>query len=141
MTTPVSPGVLPIALVETPPGVFGVLPPVAPLSEIVVTDAAGETYNEGDIPSEIVVSSERIGSTNETPAGAPLQLDAAETAQAMAPALAWLDEVKAEQDAADALKFDAGHPAIALAQSFESGAGRPSDGLPRYFTPEPPKLR
>lgn len=142
MATPLSPGgATVLATAETPPGVSGVLPLVAPLSEIVVTDPAGDAYVEGDIPPEIVVGSELIGSTDETPASAPLQLSAAETARAMAPALEWLDEVKKEQDAADAPKLDAAHPAIALAQRYQVGSGRPGKRPARYHTPEPPKLR
>lgn len=55
MAAPLSPEALDTPLVETPPGVSGVSSPVAPLSEIVVTDVAGDTYEEGDIQPEIVV--------------------------------------------------------------------------------------
>lgn len=77
-------------------------------------------------PPEIVVGSE---------------LSAAETARAMAPALAWLDELKKEQAAEDAPKLDAAHPAIELAQSFVTPHGKPEAVHGNYYTPPPPELR
>lgn len=107
--------------VETPPEVLGVLPPVAPLSKVVVTDAAGDAYDEGDIPPEIVVGSESSGSADEPPAD--------------------LLEALPMDEAADAPKLDATHPAIALAQRYQAGSGKTNKRPGRYYTPEPPKLR
>lgn len=113
---PLSLEVLVVPPGETPPGVSGFFPPVATLSGIVVTDAAGADDAESDIPPKIVVGSERFGSTDEPP-------EALE-----------LPPVSAKASLED-------HPAIELAQSFVTPHGKPDSEMGSYYTPPPPELR
>jgi len=115
MTAPLSPPA-PRASVEMPPGVSGVSPPAATLSKVVVTDPAGDTYAEGDIPPEIVVGSEAMRAADEPPA-----------------------EPETPQPAAKPSLAD--HPAIVAAQSYVTPHGKPDNAPPKYFTPPPHELR
>ncbi len=140
MTTPLSPAVSSSTPAETPLEVFGGLPPVVISSQaVVVTDVSGDTYEEGDIPPEIVVGSEALAGGNEPPADYVSPLSAEEREKVLKPLLDYLAE--SEPVAAPAVKFDSTHPAIALAQRFQAGSGRPGKRPSRYHTPEPPKLR
>jgi hypothetical protein len=111
---PLSPGVVGIPLAETPPGVSGVLPLVAPLSDIVVLD---------EQPPEIVVGSEGVGSMDDPPVELEYPSDAIE-----------LPPVAAKASLED-------HPAIELAQSFMTPHGKPETVHGNYYTPPPPELR
>ncbi len=123
---PLSTEVLIVPPVGTPPGVLGVSPPVAPLSSVVVLDAAGDAYDEGDLPPEIVVGSQEV--TREVSQGA------------IRPFLEFLTESEAAPAAVKPVPL-ADHPAIVAAQSYQTGHGVPSSGQQHYFTPAPPELR
>jgi len=128
MTTTLSPGATSNATVNAPAEVSGVFPPQVLPSEV-VTNAAGDTFEEGDLQEEDVVVD---------PA-----LEADEVLSA--PALQEEDAVDPELEADEVLSAPAdplaGHPAIVAAQSYQTGHGVPASGHHHYFTPPPPELR
>jgi hypothetical protein len=128
----------------SPAEVLGFLPPRAALSVVVVTDAAGDAFQEGDLDPQdvttIIVGSEPAKEPETLNSELPTE-PTREGASADLASAGQTEQQPAEIVTPPAVQAPEINPAIELAKRYRTGTGKPMPGHPRYYTAPPPDLR